>query len=103
MRVASIVSGLFFKAKIDAAVKNVGEHVNCADIAQLREHNPKLILVDLEHPQALDVLREFGNSVVAFGPHMRAELLAIAREFGAQAYPRSVFFSELGNILRQHE
>ena len=104
MNVASVVSGVFFKEKIDAAIKRTNsQHTFCGTIAEVRLANPHIVLVDLEHPEAHMVLREYGAKAIAFGPHMRQELLAVAREFGAQAYPRSVFFSQLDKLLHLHE
>jgi hypothetical protein len=102
MQVASLVSGIFFKTRIDTAVKKFGTNTFCSSLKEVVETKPSVVLVDLEHPEAHLVLRQFGNSAIAFGPHMRTDLLAVAREFKAQAYPRSVFFNELERLLHQH-
>ena len=103
MQVVSIVSGIFFKAKIDDIVKRFGSNAFCTTLAEIQSHNPVVIIVDLEHPHALEVLRKYGKSVIAFGPHVRTDLLTIAKEFGAQAYPRSIFFNQLDRLLHLHE
>jgi hypothetical protein len=102
MRVVSVVSGIFFKAKIELAVRRHGTNTFCNSVDEVNEANPELIIVDLEHLQAHEVLRHFGKKCVAFGPHLRTDLLAVAREFGARTFPRSVFFNELEHILRSH-
>lgn len=102
MQVASLVSGIFFKAKIDTAVKRYGSNTFCSSLQEVIATKPTVVLVDLEHPEAHLVLREFGRNAIAFGPHTRADLLAVAREFGAPSYPRSVFFNDLEKLLHQH-
>jgi hypothetical protein len=103
MQVVSVVSGLFFKTKIDATVQRFGTNIFCSTVDEIKQLRPQVILVDLEHPQALAVLKEFGTTVIAFGPHIRTDLLAIANEFGARVYPRSIFFAELHNLLHMHQ
>ena len=103
MRVVSFVQGIFFKAKVDDVVKRFGSHNFCNDVTEIKDLQPNIIIVDLEHPNALAVLREHGRSVIAFGPHMRTDLLRIAAEFGARAYPRSIFFREIDHLLHLHE
>lgn len=100
MQVASVVNGVFFKSKIAAAVHRYGENTFCNTLAEVHAVNPTVVLVDIEHPQAHEVLRVYGRTAIAFGPHLRQELIAVAREFGAQAYPRSAFFGQLENLLQ---
>src|SRR4051812_3296795 len=102
MQVVSVVSGIFFKGKIETIAKGFGEHSFCSTIDEITSLQPNVIIVDLEHPQALEVLRSFGSKTIAFGPHVRTDLMAIAQEFGAKAYPRSIFFNELHKILHSH-
>jgi hypothetical protein len=104
MQVVGLVSGIFFKAKIDEAVRRVtaAQTIFCNTAEDIRAAKPTVVIVDLEHPESHLALREYGARAIAFGPHMQQELLAVAREFGAQAYPRSVFFSQLDKLLHQH-
>ena len=102
MEVASVVSGIFFKSKIEDAVRRVGKNTFCSNADEVRAAKPGIVLVDLEHPEAHIVLREFGKRAIAFGPHLRTDLLAVAREFGAQTYPRSIFFNDLDKLLHQY-
>jgi hypothetical protein len=99
MQVVSVVSGIFFKAKIELAVRRHGTNTFCNSVAEVETNNPEIIIVDLEHPKAHEILHHFGKRCVAFGPHLRTDLLAVAREFGARTFPRSVFFNELDKIL----
>jgi hypothetical protein len=103
MRVASLVSGIFFKAKIEESIKRiVSEHEFCSNLKEIKAIDPTVVIVDLEHPESHLVLKEYGCRALAFGPHMQTELMAVAREFGAHVYPRSVFFSQLDKLLHQH-
>jgi hypothetical protein len=103
MQVVSVVSGIFFKTKIEAVAKRFGEHQFCNTIQEIATKKPDVIIVDLEHPKAAEVLQVYGKSVVAFGPHLRTDLMGIANKFGAQAYPRSTFFNDLDKILHRYE
>ena len=102
MIVVSIVTGIFFKAKIEFAVRKVGTNTFGSSIQDIERQNPSLILLDLEHPQALEVLKQYGAKVIAFGPHVKTELHAIARQFGAKVYTRSSFFYDIDKLLHQH-
>src|SRR5262245_42898323 len=103
MQVVSVVSGIFFKAKIEETVRRFGKNAFCSSLEEIGLLNPRVIIVDLEHPDALEVLRRYGRQVIAFGPHLRTDLLTIASQFGARAYPRSIFFNQLDQILHLHE
>ena len=101
MQVVSVVNGIFFKSKIEAVVRRFGTNIFCSTVDEVHSAEPMMVIVDLEHPNALEILQTFGSRVVAFGPHLRVDLLAVAKEFGAKAYPRSAFFNELDTILWQ--
>ena len=78
----TIGEGVRFVRSADALVEAAGEP-SC-----------ELVLVDLTLPGALDVLPKLPGRVIAFGPHVDAEVLATAAERGAEAMPRSRFFRE---------
>ena len=101
MLVVSVVSGIFFKAKIEEAVKRVGTNEFHDQMDGIAAANPCVIVLDLEHPQALEVLKQYGGKVIAFGPHMKTELLLIGQKFGAKVYPRSIFFNQIDKLLHQ--
>jgi hypothetical protein len=80
-----LTKDLFFRAKLEGLVKQAG----CKPV---REGDAALALVELGDPTALQRVREMvaaGVTVVAFGSHVRAEELRVAREAGAQAVPNS--------------
>jgi hypothetical protein len=102
MQVASIVVGDFFKERIDAIVQQVGTNTFYTCATEVHHAQPRVVIVDLEHPSAPELLRRFGSSAIAFGPHLRSELGVIAREFGATVYTRSAFLEHLERFLKHH-
>ena len=61
-----------------------------------------LAVVDVEPPDAVDRIRGFvagGVPVLAYGPHVRAELLRAARDAGATAVPNSQVERELRALV----
>jgi hypothetical protein len=87
MKVVALVTDLADRSMIGDGVQFVRSP------AQLREVDADLVLVDLNVPGALDVIPS-GVRVIAYGPHVETELLAVAAERGAEAWPRSRFFRE---------
>jgi hypothetical protein len=60
------------------------------------------VVVDLSRPGVLDVLPGLvasGARVIGFGSHVDAATLDAARAAGAEALPRSVFFSRAAELL----
>jgi len=75
---------LLFRSKLGAVVAAAGAEVVAADA--------DLVVLDVEAPGAVERIRGLvlqGVAVLAFGPHVRAELLRAAREAGATAVPNS--------------
>jgi hypothetical protein len=95
--IKSIVGGQFLRDKIRETAEFFGEHSFIETMHDLP--GADIILLDLEHPQALDILRDYGQKVIAFGPHTKQDLVKISRNFGAQAYSRSEFSDSLHMIL----
>ena len=74
-------------------------------VADLEPGTP-LLLVDLDAAGAIDAIERCRTMVptpriVAFGPHVREDLLAEAREAGAdEVLPRSAFVTRLPQLLQ---
>jgi hypothetical protein len=67
------------------------------------EESSDLVVLDVEAPGAVERIRGLalqGVSVLAFGPHVRADLLRAAREAGATAVPNSQVEQVLAERLR---
>lgn len=61
-----------------------------------------VVVIDLTRPGVVDVLEGVVASagrVIAYGPHVDAELLALATAAGAEAVPRSRFFRDLDSFI----
>ena len=67
------------------------------------EESCDLVVLDVEAPGAVERVRGLvlqGVAVLAFGPHVRAELLRAAREAGATAVPNSQVEQVLAERIR---
>ena len=87
---------LVFRSKIGAAVARAGS------IIATDASDSDLAVVALEAPDAVDRIRGLaarGIQVLAFGPHVRADLLRAARDAGAIAVPNSEVEHRLESLL----
>lgn len=87
---------LLFRSKLGAVVQNAGAETTRDEAAA------QLVVLDVEAPGALERIRglvDKGVPVLAFGPHVRAELLRAARELGATAVPNSQVEDQLRQLL----
>ena len=98
MNVAALVSDLIFASRITGH----GVPVRIARAADELD-GADLVLIDLECPDAMDAIarcREQSSRIVAFGSHVRKDLLDAARAAGAdEVLPRSAFVNRLREIL----
>lgn len=84
-RVWLVTGDLVFRAKLRAVVEAAGGELAGAEAAELA-------VVEVGSPQWEGRVVELvgrGVPVLAFGPHVRADLLRLARERGAVAVPNS--------------
>lgn len=96
MNVLLATRDLIFRAKLGAVVREGGGEM-APD-----EKSSDLAVVDVEAPGAMERIRGLvvqGVTVLAFGPHVRAELLRAAREAGATAVPNSQVEQQLRQLL----
>lgn len=94
MRVLLATRDLFFRSKLGAVVQAAGGELTRDEAAC------DIVVQDVEAPGAVDRIRGLvlqGIAVLAFGPHVRAELLRAARDAGATAVPNS----QVEEALRQ--
>lgn len=97
MRVLLATRDLIFRSKLGAVVQESG-----AEKAR-DEASCDLVVLDVEAPGAVERIRGLvarGVAVLAFGPHVRAELLRAAREAGATAVPNSQVEQALAERIR---
>ena len=96
-RVFLAARDLVFRSKLAAVVDGAGAVVG-RDPAEC-----ELAVVDVELPGAADRIRSFvaqGMTVLAYGAHVRPELLRAAREAGATAVPNSQVQERLAGLLK---
>jgi hypothetical protein len=107
---------LIFTTKIKETAAGLGCKVLVAnDIAPakalIEKQRPRIVFVDLTAgdlctPSALSAYREAAGLelwIVAFGPHVEADALAVAKGAGCQiVLTRSRFTSELGKLIRRY-
>lgn len=98
---------LLWASRIRATAEAVGVRVRAASESALSEEVPTGLLVDLEAGEgAIAMIMEVrrthpGCRIIAFGPHVREDLMAQARQAGAdETIPRGVFDRRLAEILR---
>jgi len=87
---------LIFRSKLGAVVQAAGAEATRDEAAA------DLVALDVEAPGAIERIQAFvgrGVAVLAFGPHVRAELLREAREAGATAVPNSQVEDQLRRCI----
>jgi len=97
MKVLLGTRDLVFRSKLGAVVRESGggELVRDGEASDL-------VVLDVEAPGAIERIRDLvgrGVAVLAFGPHVRAELLREAREAGATAVPNSQVEDQLRRCI----
>ena len=94
MRVLLVTRDLVFRSKLGTVLQEGGSE-KARD-----EGSSDLVVVDVEAPGAVERIRGLvlrGVAVLAYGPHVRADLLRAARDAGATAVPNS----QVEDALRQ--
>jgi CheY-like chemotaxis protein len=109
--VVALIDDLFFQAKVIETAKQLGINLRIcgtpdAFLAEIGEHPPGLIVVDLNaRSQPLEAVERLPAAareipVVAFLSHVQTDLAAKARAAGCQeVIPRSLFTQNLATIL----
>ena len=95
-RVYLAARDLVFRAKLGAVLAGAGAEATRDETAC------DLAVLDAEGPDVPARIRGFvarGVTVLAYGPHVRAELLRAAREAGAVAVPNSRVEETLRELL----
>jgi hypothetical protein len=96
MKVLLATRDLIFRSKLGAVVQTAGAEATRDEAAA------DLVALDVEAPGAIERIRALvgrGVAVLAFGPHVRAELLREAREAGATAVPNSQVEDQLRRCI----
>jgi hypothetical protein len=96
-RVSLTTRDLFFRSKLTAVIAAAGGAITNDDAAC------DLAVVDLDESGVLGRIRALagrGVPVLAYGSHVRADLLRAAREAGAVAVPNSAVEEKLRELLQ---
>jgi hypothetical protein len=100
-----VVPNLFLRVPVEAAVRSAGlAALSFVEAEQAERSGCEIVIADLEAlgadpAAAVRSLVGAGKTVLAFGPHVRGEMLAAARAAGAVVLPRSVFLERLPELL----
>jgi hypothetical protein len=95
-RVLVVARDLMFRAKLRAVIAARGSE------AAADESSCDLAVVEIDAPQwevRVRALAARGIPVLAFGSHVHADLLRLARDAGAQAVPNSQVERALGDLI----
>ena len=109
--VIAVVSDLIFATKIASTAETLGVAVKIVRSldqlsTRLSQESDALVVIDLETDgldaeSAVRLCRENDRRVIAFGSHVRADLLAAARDAGAdEVLPRSALAARLPALLK---
>ena len=104
-QIGMLVPNLFLRVPVEAAVRSAGfRALPLADAGQALRSGCQVVITDLEMlggdpATAVRALVAAGKTVLAFGPHVRGEMLAATRAAGAVVLPRSVFLERLPELL----
>jgi hypothetical protein len=96
-RICLLIADLLFRSKLGAVVATAGGEVT------RDEAGCDLVVVDLADSTRAGRVGEFvgrGIPVLAYGSHVRPELLRTARDAGARAVPNSEVAAVLSDLLR---
>ena len=112
--VVAVVTDLFFMTKISSTAGALGvpvEVVRTLDelSERLTDRRGALVLIDLEADgvvaaEAIRLCKQAAHRrrIVAFGPHVRTDLITAAREAGAdEVLARSAFVARLPALLKE--
>ncbi len=102
-RVGVLVPNLFTRIPVESATREAGaEAIAVAGATDARGF--PVLIVDLDAagddplPWLVDLV-ERGCAVLAFGPHVEGDRLALARRAGAVVLPRGAFLAKLPELL----
>jgi len=95
-RVLLIAPDLLFRSKLGSVITDAGAEVS------RDEATCDLVVIELGDARAIDRIRQLverGMPVLAYGAHVRPELLRAARDAGAVAVPNSQVEARLRALL----
>lgn len=101
MKIFGLVDDLFLIAKVEGAVKKANLTIKFLSSEDIVLRDVDYVIVDMEHKDAFSVIEKFPDKSLCFGSHVKKELFEKAQKLGCRrAFPRSVFFDKLPELLR---
>jgi len=98
-KILGVVNDLIFSVKLDSILKNHGHEIIYHN-SNTNANNYDLILVDMMHPNAFEIIKNNPNKCIAFGPHTNIAFFDKARLLGCnKVFPRSSFFEQLPSLI----
>jgi len=98
-KILGVVNDLIFSVKLDSILKNNGHEIDYYN-PSIKIDNYDLILVDMMHKDAFEIIKNNPNKCIAFGPHTNVDLFDNARLLGCKkVLARSRFFEELPSLI----
>ncbi|MGH9327076.1 MAG: hypothetical protein ACRD2B_10410 [Terriglobia bacterium] len=109
-KILVLVEDLFFLSRIEETARLLGIAVQAVhpDTLPARLADASAVMVDLNHPLALDALRTLKSlpesaPVIGFVSHVQTDLIAAARAAGCdEVMARSAFTRKLPELLQQY-
>ena len=103
-RIVALVRDLMFGARVRSAAPGAVVAQRPEPVLEAVGRATMLVLVELEVPGSVELIegvraRAPDARVVGFAPHVREELLASARDAGAEVLPRGAFVKRLQELV----
>jgi len=99
MTVACLCDELFFRAKLEEMLRQLGKEVRFFSAAEALPEDSHLVILDGMHPEVLSAAKRFGERSLVFIRHTAELRIAELRALSARVYARSEFFAKLPTLL----
>jgi len=99
IKILGVVDDLIFSMKLDSILKNHGREIEYYK-SNMNIEGYDLILVDMMHKNAFEIIKNNPNKCIVFGPHTNVDLFEKVRSLGCnKVLARSRFFDELPSLI----
>ncbi len=100
MKILGLVDDLFLIAKVEGVIQKAELSIKFLAVEDILKREFDYVIVDMEHKDAFRIIEEFPDKSLCFGSHVKTELFQKATHLGCRrAFPRSVFFDKLPELL----
>lgn len=103
--IVALVRDLMFASRVRGSAQGAAVVRSRAGLVGAVGPATRLVIVELEAEGSLEAVRAVrerapGVRLVAFGPHVLEDVLAAAREAGAEVMPRGQFVQRLSELVQ---